>query len=75
VDTLPGLYTMDPSKVEAVLSERTKAIIPVHLYGCAADMGAIAEDASLSGKAITYIGLAEGICLLGFLVALLILML
>lgn len=41
----------------------------------AAAMGAIAEDSSLSGKAIPYLGLAEGICLWGFLVALLILML
>jgi V/A-type H+-transporting ATPase subunit K len=41
----------------------------------AAAMGAIAEDASLAGKAIPYLGLAEGICLWGFLVALLILML
>ena len=41
----------------------------------AAAMGAIAEDPSLSGKALPYLGLAEGICLWGFLVALLILML
>jgi V/A-type H+/Na+-transporting ATPase subunit K len=41
----------------------------------AAAMGAIAEDPSLAGKAIPYVGLAEGICLWGFLVALLILML
>jgi V/A-type H+/Na+-transporting ATPase subunit K len=40
----------------------------------AAAMGALAEDASLSGKALPYLGLAEGICLWGFLVALLILM-
>jgi V/A-type H+-transporting ATPase subunit K len=40
----------------------------------AAAMGAIAEDPSLSGKALPYVGLAEGICLWGFLVALLILM-
>jgi V/A-type H+-transporting ATPase subunit K len=38
-------------------------------------MGAMAENPSLSGKAIPYLGLAEGICLWGFLVALLILML
>ena len=37
----------------------------------AAAMGAIAEDASLSGKALPYLGLAEGICLWGFLVGLL----
>ena len=40
----------------------------------AAAMGALAEDSSLSGKALPYLGLAEGICLWGFLVALLILM-
>jgi V/A-type H+-transporting ATPase subunit K len=40
----------------------------------AAAMGAIAENPSLSGKALPYVGLAEGICLWGFLVALLILM-
>ncbi|MGO8694225.1 MAG: ATP synthase subunit C [Rectinemataceae bacterium] len=40
----------------------------------AAAMGAIAENASLSGKALPYLGLAEGICLWGFLVALLILL-
>lgn len=37
----------------------------------AAAMGAIAEDASLSGKALPFLGLAEGICLWGFLVAIL----
>lgn len=41
----------------------------------AAAMGAMAEDPSLSGKALPYVGLAEGICLWGFLVALLILLL
>jgi V/A-type H+-transporting ATPase subunit K len=40
----------------------------------AAAMGAMAEDASLAGKAIPYVGLAEGICLWGFLVGLLILL-
>jgi V/A-type H+-transporting ATPase subunit K len=41
----------------------------------AAAMGAMAENAELSGKALPYVGLAEGICLWGFLVALLILLL
>ena len=40
-----------------------------------AAMGAMSENADLSGKAIPYAGLAEGICLWGFLVALLILFL
>jgi len=41
----------------------------------AAAMGAMSENAELSGKALPYAGLAEGICLWGFLVALLILVL
>jgi len=40
-----------------------------------AAMGAMSENAELSGKALPYAGLAEGICLWGFLVALLILFL
>ena len=39
----------------------------------AAAMGAMSENPELSGKAMPFIGLAEGICLWGFLVALLIL--
>lgn len=41
----------------------------------AAAMGAMSEKPELSGKALPYAGLAEGICLWGFLVALLILVL
>lgn len=41
----------------------------------AAAMGAMSENPELSGKALPYAGLAEGICLWGFLVALLILLL
>jgi V/A-type H+-transporting ATPase subunit K len=41
----------------------------------AAAMGAMSENPDLSGKALPYAGLAEGICLWGFLVALLILVL
>lgn len=40
-----------------------------------AAMGAMAEKPELAGKALPYVGLAEGICLWGFLVALLILLL
>ena len=39
----------------------------------AAAMGAMSENPELAGKALPFIGLAEGICLWGFLVALLIL--
>jgi V/A-type H+-transporting ATPase subunit K len=48
--------------------------IAVGRIGSAA-MGAMSENADLSGKALPYAGLAEGICLWGFLVALLIMIL
>ena len=38
----------------------------------AAAMGAMSENAELSGKALPFVGLAEGICLWGFIVAFLI---
>lgn len=41
VDVEPDFYTMDPEKVEQAITSRTKAIMPVHLYGQTADMGAI----------------------------------
>jgi V/A-type H+-transporting ATPase subunit K len=40
----------------------------------AATMGAMSENPELSGKAMPFVGLAEGICLWGFLVALIILL-
>ena len=36
---------MDPAKIEAAITERTKAIIPVHIQGCPADMDPILEIA------------------------------
>src|SRR4051812_24600792 len=33
VDVDPVTYTMDPAKVEAAITSRTRAILPVHLYG------------------------------------------
>lgn len=41
VDIDPATYTMDPSQVEAAITPRTKAILPVHLYGHPAEMEAI----------------------------------
>jgi len=41
VDIDPKTYTMDVSKIEEKINERTKAIIPVHLYGQPADMDPI----------------------------------
>lgn len=45
VDIDPVTYTMDPSKLEAAIASRTKAIVPVHLYGQPADMDPILEIA------------------------------
>lgn len=41
VDIDPKTYTIDVSKIEEKINERTKAIIPVHLYGQPADMDPI----------------------------------
>ncbi|MEK8022703.1 MAG: DegT/DnrJ/EryC1/StrS family aminotransferase [Candidatus Hydrogenedentota bacterium] len=45
VDITPESFTIDPSKIEAAITPRTKAIIPVHLYGQPADMDSIMEIA------------------------------
>ena len=43
VDIDPVTYTMDPAQVERRITPRTKAILPVHLYGQPADMGPLLE--------------------------------
>jgi dTDP-4-amino-4,6-dideoxygalactose transaminase len=45
VDVDPVSYTMDPALVEAAITPRTAALLPVHLYGQAADLDALQEIA------------------------------
>jgi dTDP-4-amino-4,6-dideoxygalactose transaminase len=49
VDVDPATFTMDPKKLEAALTPRTKLIVPVHLYGHPADMPAILDVAARRG--------------------------
>src|SRR6185295_16952807 len=45
VDIDPLTYNIDPAKLENVITDRSRAIIPVHLYGQTADMDPIMEVA------------------------------
>jgi dTDP-4-amino-4,6-dideoxygalactose transaminase len=45
VDCHPESYNIDPSKVEAAITKKTKAIVAVHLYGQPADMDPLREIA------------------------------
>src|SRR5687768_8296187 len=45
VDIDPLTYNIDPARIEAAITERTRAVIPVHLYGQMADTEAIMDVA------------------------------
>jgi len=51
-DVDPVRLTIDPRRIEALVGPRTRAILPVHLYGQPADMAAIAELAARRRLAI-----------------------
>ncbi len=52
VDIDPVTYNLDPAGALSALTPRTKAIIPVHLYGCSAEMTPILETATRAGVAV-----------------------
>ena len=52
VDIDPRSFTMDPAAIEAAITPRTKAIVPVHLYGQPADMDPIIEVARRHGLVV-----------------------
>jgi dTDP-4-amino-4,6-dideoxygalactose transaminase len=52
VDVEEDHFTLDPRELEAAVTARTKAIVPVHLYGQAADMEPIMAFAARRGLAV-----------------------
>ncbi|MFN6460366.1 MAG: DegT/DnrJ/EryC1/StrS family aminotransferase [Nostoc sp. DedVER02] len=52
VDIDPISYTIDVTQIEKAITERTKAILPVHLYGQPADMEPILDIARRHGLAV-----------------------
>jgi perosamine synthetase len=52
VDIDERTYNIDPGRIEAALSPRTKAILPVHLFGNPCDMGAIMDIAAKHGLVV-----------------------
>jgi UDP-2-acetamido-2-deoxy-ribo-hexuluronate aminotransferase len=49
VDVDPDTFNMDPSGLERVLTKKTKAIVPIHLFGQTADMNKILDFARRNG--------------------------
>lgn len=49
VDCDPETYCIDPTKISSAITEKTKAIMPVHLYGHAADLNAVLSIAKSNG--------------------------
>ncbi|HEY2051063.1 MAG TPA: DegT/DnrJ/EryC1/StrS family aminotransferase [Caulobacteraceae bacterium] len=52
VDIDPNTWNLDPDRIEAAITPRTRVILPVHLHGRMADMNAIMEIAGAQGLAV-----------------------
>jgi len=52
VDIEPDTFNIDPARIEAAITPRTRAIIPVHLFGQVAEMGPIQEIARRHGLTV-----------------------
>lgn len=52
VDIEPDTYNIDPDRTAAAVTDKTRAIIPVHLYGQCAEMDPILEAARAEGVAV-----------------------
>lgn len=53
-DIDPVTFNLDPTKIEALISPRTSAILPVHVYGTPCDVEAIGEIAARYGLKVLY---------------------
>jgi dTDP-4-amino-4,6-dideoxygalactose transaminase len=66
VDIDPRTYCIDPALIEAAITERTRAIMPVHIHGMPADMDPILEIARKHGLfVIEDVAQAHGACYKG----------
>jgi dTDP-4-amino-4,6-dideoxygalactose transaminase len=61
VDVEPGTYNIDASQLKAHLTARTRAVMPVHLFGLSADLDPVMEFAREHGLAV----LEDAACALG----------
>jgi dTDP-4-amino-4,6-dideoxygalactose transaminase len=52
VDIDPRTFNIDPSRVEAAITPRTRAVLPVHLFGLSADLDPIVAAAARAGMGV-----------------------